>query len=102
MRNELREQKLEVVLVPAPDPKHHCHYIRVVENRPPVWFSEFAHHYMRSSKRAPRPRPNFIKRRETMRALESIAAGKTDTIYAQRWLREIRRILANEQEQVPF
>ena len=101
MRDELLERKLEVILIPAPEQRHTCHYIRVAVNRPPTWFSEFARRYLRSSVRVPRLRPNFIKRRETLRALELIADGRADTLYAQRWLRELRRLIANESE-VPF
>src|SRR5262245_39829566 len=102
MLGELLEHKLEVILVPAPDPKHTGHYIRVVADKPPRWFSEVARRYMRSSKRYPRPRPNFLKRAGTLRALEAIAAGRIATTYAQRWHKEIKRTLANESEAIPF
>lgn len=102
MHSELLERKLEVVLAPAPEQRHTDHYIRMAVNQPPQWFSEFARRYMRSGKRERRLRPNFIKRRETLRALERLSEGQADTVYAQRWLREIKRQLANELEQVPF
>lgn len=104
MYGELLERKLEVVLIPAPDPRHTCHYIRVAQNTPPRWFSELARRHMRSSKRCPKPRPNYIKREATLRALVAIAAGKVTTTYAQRWYAEIERHLANERdaERIPF
>lgn len=102
MYSELLERKLEVVLTPAPEPKHVGHCIRTVVNQPPSWFSQFANRYMRSSPRQPRPRPNYIKRRATLRALARLSEGRADTLYAQRWLKEIKRQLADELEQVPF
>ena len=99
MLSELLEHKLEVVLVPAPSPRHADHYIRCVVNQPPRWFSEVAGRYLRSSPRFPRARPNFIKRAATLRALEAISKGEIKTTYARRWYNEIQRILANE---IPF
>lgn len=97
---ELLERKLEVVLVPAPEPKHVCHQIRVAVNRPPDWFSAVAQRHKRTRKRM--PVPDFIKRANTLKALEAIAAGEIKTDYAKRWLREINRHLANELERIPF
>lgn len=97
---ELLERKLEVVLVPAPDQRHACHQIRMAVNRPPEWFSAMAQRYKRVRKR--KALPDFIKRRETLKALDAIALGRVKTLYAQRWLKEIERQLANELERIPF
>lgn len=98
--SELLERKLEVVLVPAPEPKHACHQIRVAVNRPPQWFSAVAQRNKRVRKR--KALPDFIKRANTLKALEAIVAGRVNTLYAKRWLREIERDLANELERIPF
>src|SRR3989338_7794172 len=36
--HELEENRLEVVLIPAPDPQHHGHKIRAVQNSNPSWY----------------------------------------------------------------
>lgn len=40
LHDELSYNKLEVILVPAPELKHSCHKIRCVETRNPIWFQE--------------------------------------------------------------
>ncbi|MBI4142204.1 hypothetical protein HY484_04725 [Candidatus Woesearchaeota archaeon] len=37
---ELKRNRLEVVLIPAPRPMHHSHKIRAVQNSNPEWYSE--------------------------------------------------------------
>ena len=38
--NDLKQRKLEVILVPAPEPKHTGHEIRAVANQNPGWYQE--------------------------------------------------------------
>lgn len=38
--NELESFKHKVILVPAPEPKHSCHKIRVRDEKNPDWFSK--------------------------------------------------------------
>lgn len=38
----LESQRLEIILIPAPEPKHHDHKIRVVAERNPPWYSRMA------------------------------------------------------------
>lgn len=66
--------------------------IRVVQNQPPRWFSIVANRYLRAaSNRANcRPRPNFIKRADTLRALLELSAGRCETLYAKRWAKVIQ------------
>ena len=101
MHDELLECKLEVVLMPAPEPRHCGHCIRVAVNRPPVWFSDVARRVMKTSGRQTRPRPT-LSRKATLRALAAISIGEIKTDYARRWMKEIERILANELNEVPF
>ena len=42
---ELSSNKLEVELIPAPDPQFIEHKIRIAVNHPPYWFSELYHKY---------------------------------------------------------
>ncbi len=37
---ELEENQLQIGLIPAPEPKHYTHMIRVVLQRNPSWYSE--------------------------------------------------------------
>lgn len=37
---DLRSNKLEVILIPAPEPKHLGHMIRIVENQNPDWYRD--------------------------------------------------------------
>ena len=43
--NDLRENRLEVVLIPASEPKFSGHKIRAVENRNPVWYRKLYAQY---------------------------------------------------------
>ena len=40
--DDLKDQNLEVVLVPAPEKKHRDHKIRMVTNHNPAWYKEMA------------------------------------------------------------
>lgn len=42
---ELESRRLEVLLIPAPDPKFEGHKIRVAENSNPDWYQELYHSY---------------------------------------------------------
>lgn len=35
---DLKNNPMRVILIPAPDPQHSGHKIRVVESRPPAWY----------------------------------------------------------------
>ena len=61
---DLKENKLIVELIPAPDPKHIDHKIRVVTNSNPEWYKELFHSY------------HHIKRRRVIGALERISQNK--------------------------
>lgn len=43
MLKELEDQQLQVVLVPAPDPRHLHHMIRQAESHNPAWYSDLYH-----------------------------------------------------------
>jgi hypothetical protein len=87
MLGDLKQRRLRVALVfPAMD----FGYVglRKAEEQNPVWYQDFCAQYS-PSKRTPRPRQRkkpdtFIKRADTLRALGEIAAGRADSVYAQR------------------
>ncbi len=41
--NELKQNRLEVVLIPAPEPRFEGHKIRIVNSSNPTWYSELFH-----------------------------------------------------------
>lgn len=60
---ELEENRLTVVLIPAPEPKHISHMIRAVENNNPHWYRELYHSHW-----------NF-RRDRSIKALKRLAEG---------------------------
>lgn len=86
---------LEVVLVPAPEPKHHGHSIRVCQSQNAPWFRKFTNEYQVCYGREKRARPKFIDKRRVRTALEKIVADRARGVYCERliaWIeREIRR-----------
>ena len=68
---ELAASALTVVLVPAPEPRHAGHCIRVVCDRNPAWYrSLFA------------SRRYGVKRGRVIRSLQRVIAGAVPTGYA--------------------
>jgi hypothetical protein len=64
---DLRDHPMQVVLMPAPDPQHVGHMIRVVISRPPDWYMERFY--------SGRGRKTF-KRHRFVRALQRVAEGR--------------------------
>jgi hypothetical protein len=61
---ELEDNKLQIGLVPAPEPKHSSHMIRVVLQSNPFWYSNLYQDYW-----------NF-RRDRSLKALKRLAEGK--------------------------
>lgn len=84
---------LEVGLVPAGEPKHSEHKIRVAVQSNPAWYSRFVAKYTncrgRGRKRMIRPR-TFINRKQVVEALRRIRDGEPGGIYVERLRAEIR------------
>lgn len=94
--NELDYKRHEVVLIPAPEPRHSGHKIRVAQNSNPSWYSRLCSEYQsirgRGRKRYDRPR-TFINRIRVVRTLSKIVeAGDVAGVYAER----LHRILVRE------
>lgn len=68
---EMKQSKLEVILVPAPDQRHYGHKVRLAVNHNPRWWSEmYANH------------PTKLDRQRFMNALHRIfEACDNDTKY---------------------
>lgn len=88
MARELEENRLVVVLIPAPIKKHPGHKIRAVESRNPAWYREFcaAHQTSRSIPRKTLKPDTMIKRNHTIAALHRLANGKNNSPYTERLL----------------
>ena len=61
---EMDEFRLEVILVPASEPRHSGHRIRAAVNRNPAWYSNMYHSH------------RWVRRGRTEDALRRIAKGK--------------------------
>src|SRR5262249_22352957 len=85
--DDLREHRLEVVLVPSRDPDCALRggMIRAVQSKNPKWYSEFCERYPTSRYRVRRHKSDtLIKRQHTLRALKMLAEGRNGTIYTER------------------
>lgn len=84
---ELLGNCLDVVLIPAPDPRHSNHCVRAVQYQNCGWYRRFCALY------PPNRRTRcstIIKRPHTIRALEQIIEGKKSGVYVERLLDFIR------------
>ncbi len=63
MYEELKRNRLEVILVPAPDPKHTGHMIRAVDGQNPSWYQKIF------------GQDESIKRQHSLKALKRISSG---------------------------
>lgn len=98
MLNELESTPgLEVVLMPAPDPRHSRHCIRAVQWQNPRWYSRFVSQYTNcrgtGRKRMKRPR-TYIDRRRVGTALQRIVDGRPSGVYCDRLIDFINRELS--------
>lgn len=89
MLQDLLSGYLEVVLIPAPDEAHSGHCVRAAQSVNAEWYQEFCSQYKsctgRGRRRRSRPR-TFIKRANTIKALEDIIDGRKTGIYIERLL----------------
>lgn len=69
---ELLERRLEVCLIPAPEPRHHGHFIRACSEANADWYRRFCKKYLSSRKDQNRKGRTLIKRQCTIEALEVI------------------------------
>lgn len=63
--------------------------LRVADSQNPDWYMKFCAAYAPSARSKPRQRKKpdtFIKRAHVLRALDELASGKCETVYAQRLL----------------
>jgi len=92
MLEELESGGLEVMLSPAPDPRHYEHMVRVAVQTNPRWYKELCRRYPSSRKDNPGGKRTRVKRREILRVLRRLIDGKpTTSQYAQDLIAEADR-----------
>lgn len=98
MLNELVNNALVVVLLPAPEQRHTGHMVRAVEQQNANWYREFCadHEEYRAGYEKPK---TIIKRQDTINALYRVLDGDCVTVYAQRLLEHVRAALPHPMAQ---
>lgn len=93
MLEELESNRLEVCKVPSrresSDGRSEGGYIRVVCSTNAEWYRRFCANYMRHRRGKMR---TFIKRCDTIKALNRMLAGDRETEYAKRLMRELEAL----------
>lgn len=97
MHDELIWFRLDVILTPAPDPRHRGHMVRTVTMTNPGWYRQFCadHPSQRRRPRRSHKPDTAIKRAHTLRALQEIAGGQCATEYAHRLLPYVQKRVRN-------
>ncbi len=82
MKAQLESERLFVVLVPLADGRK----ARRAVGHNPVWYRELCarYHSGRKRSRTREKHDTLIKRANALRALDEIASGRADTLYAER------------------
>lgn len=87
MLKQLKNNKLSIVLIPAPEPKHPDHKIRSAEETNPDWYSKLCSNYSSNRISNREKQDTIIKRSCTITALEKISSGTIKGgIYIERLL----------------
>lgn len=112
MLDDLLHQYPEVIVVPAPQPRHCGHGVRVVTERNPEWWSDFTACYPKNRK-VPRkngkPDTRIVRKRIVQVLSLWLERGWTSSIYAEHLLEvaeqlqeEITTPEIDDDDQVPF
>lgn len=86
---DLEGNRLEVALVPAPQPRHECHAVRVAVSRNPTWYRRLCAAFPSSRRRAKALPDTRIRRRDVLSLLSRLATGRP---VRSRYAAEIARI----------
>jgi len=96
--DELESNYHDVVLVPAPDPQHSMHMVRVAQGQNAAWYRKFNQLHVsirgRGNRTYKRPR-TFIRKDRTATTLRRMIAGDYSGFQAERLVRFIERERAN-------
>jgi hypothetical protein len=104
---ELEQNSLDVVLAPSPEQRHAGHSIRAVQGRNPEWYRELCSRFQSSRNRLKKHGDTKVKRRDIIRLLEQLAAGKDVASKYKEFLvstaQNMQEEFKNEMEnQIPF
>ncbi|MCK5564519.1 MAG: hypothetical protein KAJ07_04680 [Planctomycetes bacterium] len=83
MLKSMDYERLSVVLISAPNPKHDDHMVRATETNNPTWYRLFCSQYERIRPGYAKPR-TLITRKDTIRGLDELTGNKCKSLYAQR------------------
>jgi len=94
----LEAKRLRVSLVPAPDPRHSGHKVRVVEEQNSAWYRDLCQDYISSRRIHPscKKTKTAIKRAHTLRALRKISQGHRGGLYIERLMPIVSRLAKGE------
>lgn len=81
---DLNANYLEVVLIPAPDPRHSGHYVRVTQYQNCAWYRTFCKEHPSNRRWQNRKGRTLIKRNWTIKGLTDLIEGNPKTIYTER------------------
>lgn len=81
LRDELESSALCVILVPAPEPMHSGHMVRMAVECNPAWYRDLCERFPSSRIRNRAKSDTRIKRRNVLRILDRLAGGKPSTSY---------------------
>lgn len=86
LRQELEANYLEVVLIPAKEPRHSGHQIRATQSQNAEWYKEFWSRHGRgpSSNGRYNKFRSLINRNRTIEALRRMEGGDLSGVYAER------------------
>ena len=95
---ELESNRLEVAIVPAREPRHETHCVRVAIGQNPAWYRRLCARHPSSRRRAKTAPDTRIRRRDVLALLGRLAAGQsTRSRYAAELFKEAAR-----RESCPF
>ena len=101
MEKELVESGLEVILVPAPDPRHCGHKIRASSTQNPDWYKSICDRF--PQKRDRKLRGTYVKRDRVLKALRDlIGKGSSRSRYAAPLIEEAELELEESLKDIPF
>lgn len=95
MRDELESSGLVVGLAPAPRPMHSGHCVRVVCDRNPLWYRRLCAAYLSTRRRCRAKVDTAIKRRNVLRGIDAMLAGRMPPANGPRILEAARRYWKN-------
>jgi len=99
MLGQLKENKIKVILIPAPDPQFSGHMIRASIESNPEWYSELCNNNPRKRKRGEIKNYSYIKRDRIIKLLQKLINGNISRCKYTNDLIEIAKKMKIENEE---